>query len=186
MQGFRSARFGMNEASVRAVIPKDLDVAADAVKTSENLSQQTHVLTVRAADVLPGGGAAEVAYVFGYKTKKLIQVGIVWTPATDAAITPERLFSNGNILRAHFIEDGDYKAETIITDAAVKNGLMMFRGSDAQGHTTVLLLQGQMSAPASATSADKDKRVLTPKSLSLIYLSDPKNPDVYRLTPGQF
>ena len=29
---------------------------------------------VKANDVLPGGGAAEVSYVFGYKSKTLIQV----------------------------------------------------------------------------------------------------------------
>ena len=176
----------MDEAAVRAVIPKDLNVAADAIRTSENLSQQTHVLTVRASDVLPGGGAAEVAYVFGYKNKKLIQVGIVWSAVTDSSIAPERLFSNGNILRAHFLDSGDYKTETVITDAAVKNGLLMFRGSDAEGHTTVLLLQGAMSAPPNATAGERTSVSSRRKASVSIYLADAKNPDVYRLAPGQF
>ena len=176
----------MDEAAVKAVVPKDLGVGADSIKASENLSQQTRVLTVRAPDILPGGGAAEVAYVFGYKSKKLIQVGVVWTPALDASVTPERLLANGNILKSHFLESGDYKPESVSTDAATKLGLLMFRGSDADGHTTVLLLQGAMSTPAGAAGADKDKRVLTPKSLSLTYLADAKSPDVYRVAPGQF
>ena len=175
----------MNEAAVRAAVTKDFAVSGDAVKGIDNLSQQTHVLTIRVPDVLPGGGTAEVAYVFGYRTKQLIQVGVVWSKATDSAMTPDRLFSNGNILRAHFLEGGSYKGDTVITDAATKTGLLMFRGSDADGHSTVLLLQGTMSAPANAT-ADKDRRVLTPASLDLFYLADTKNPDVYRLAPGQF
>jgi hypothetical protein len=179
VSGFRSARFGTAEDEVRAAIEKDFGKKADQIRAEENLSEQTRVLSVIMPDLLPGGGTAQVAYVFGYKTKKLIQVAVSWSKATDEAMTPERLFSNANILRAHFLEAG-YRPETIATNAVVAGGLVMFRGSDAADRTTLLLLQGTTS------EGENNQRILAPSALSLFYLADAKNPDIFRLPPGQF
>jgi hypothetical protein len=73
--GFRSAKFGMSEADVRAAIVKDFAVKPDAIRAETNASEQTRVLLVKVPDVLPGGGSAEVSYVLGFKSKTLIQVG---------------------------------------------------------------------------------------------------------------
>ncbi len=35
------------------------------------------MLLVKVPDLLPGGGTAEISYVFGYQSKKLIQVSVV-------------------------------------------------------------------------------------------------------------
>jgi hypothetical protein len=177
--GFRSARFGMTEAQVRAAIERDLRVRPDDIRSEENKAEQTQVLDVRAADVLPGGGTATVSYVFGFKSKTLIQVGLSWSKATDEKITPEQLFSNANILRSHFLESG-YKPDTIATNMPVNGGILMFRGSDTHEHTTVLVLQGTFS------QGENNQRVLTPTALLLFYIADAKSPDVYRLPPGSF
>jgi hypothetical protein len=177
--GFRSARFGMTEAQVRAAIEKDLRVRPDDIRSEENKAEQTQVVDVRAADVLPGGGMANVSYVFGFKSKTLIQVGLSWSKATDEKMTPEQLFSNANVLRAHFLESG-YKPDTISTNMPVNSGLLLFRGSDAHDRTTVLVLQGTFS------QGENNQRVLTPTALLLFYIADAKSPDVYRLPPGSF
>ena len=177
--GFRSAHFGMTEAQVRAAIERDLRVRPDDIRSEENKAEQTQVLDVRAADVLPGGGTATVSYVFGFKSKTLIQVGLSWSKATDEKITPEQLFSNANILRAHFLESG-YKPDTITTNMPVNGGILMFRGSDAHEHTTMLVLQGTFS------QGENNQRILTPTALLLYYIADAKSPDVYRLPPGSF
>jgi hypothetical protein len=177
--GFRSARFGMTDDQVRAAIEKDFGVKADAIKPENNLAEQTHALTVLVPDLLDGGGRALVAYVFGYKTKTLIQVGITWSKATDAGMTPERLFSNANILQAHFVASG-YLPETVATNGVIASGLLLFRGADAAGHTTALLLQGTFK------TGDDNRRVLTPSALSLVYVADAKNPDIYKLPEGKF
>lgn len=44
-----------------------------------------------------------MAYVFGYKSKALIQVGITWSKAPGPTMTPEKLYSDDNILREHFL-----------------------------------------------------------------------------------
>jgi hypothetical protein len=179
VSGFRSARFGMNEAEVRNAIQKDFKVKADAIRSEENKAEQTHVLLVQAPDVLPGGGTADVSYVFGFKTKTLIQVGLSWSKATDDKMTPEQLFSNANILKAHFMSAG-YKPETISTNMPTGGGILMFRGSDSQERTTMLILQGNFS------QGENNQRILTPAALILLYIVDAKSPDVYRLPPGSF
>src|SRR5438034_3647535 len=74
VEGFRSAQWGMTEPQVKAAIAKDFKLAADKIKSDDNLAERTHVLTVVVPDLLEGAGAARVSYIFGYSTKKLIQV----------------------------------------------------------------------------------------------------------------
>jgi len=179
IDGFRSAKFGMNEADVRAAITKDFNPKADAIKAQDNPSELTHSVLLSVPDLLQNGGTAELSYVFGYKSKSLIQVGAVWSKATDAAMTPEKLFSNANILRAHFLSEG-FKPDSIAVNMPVNGGIVMFRGSDSKDRSVILLLQGTFE------NKENNQRVLTPTSLLLFYVADAKSPDVFKLPPGQF
>ena len=138
---------------VRSAIAKDFNLQGDAVQAQENKAEQTHVLIVRAGDVLPGGGTASVSYVFGFKSKTLIQVGLSWSKATDDAMTPEQLFSNANVLQSHFVSAG-YKPDTVATNMPINGGILMFRGSDAQQHTAMLILQGTFSRRREQSASD--------------------------------
>ncbi|MBI3702028.1 MAG: hypothetical protein HY242_16495 [Afipia sp.] len=169
----------MSESDVRAAILKDFKVKPEAIRAEDNKGEQTRILSVQAPDVLPGGGVSEISYVFGFKSKSLIQVGVTWSKATDDKITAEQLFSNATILRTHFSGAG-YRPDTIATNVPVNGGVLMFRGSDAQEHSTVLLLQGTLS------QGDNNQRVLTPSALLLFYIADAKSPDVFRLPAGSF
>src|SRR4051812_4896075 len=55
LEGFRSARFGTDEAAVRAAIIKDFGVKADAITAGENMAERTKMLSVRVPGVLEGG-----------------------------------------------------------------------------------------------------------------------------------
>lgn len=169
----------MNEADVRAAVIKDFGIKPEAIKTQENPAELTRSMLVTVPDLLPSGGSAEVSYVMGYKSKKLIQIGAAWSKATDAAMTPERLFSNANILRAHFLSEG-FKPESVAVNTPVNGGLLMFRGSDVKDRTVILLLQGTFE------NKESNQRVLTPTGLLLFYVADAKSPDVFKLPPGQF
>lgn len=179
VDGFRSAKFGMNEPEVKAAIAKDFNIKGAAVQEQPNAGERTKVLLVKVPDLLPGGGIAEVSYVFGYKTKKLIQVSASWSKAIDDKMTPEQLFSNSSVLRSHFMSEG-FKPETVATNMPINGGLLMFRGSDAKDHTTMMILQGTF------TQGENNRRILTPTGLLLFYVEDAKAPDVYRLPPGSF
>ena len=179
IDGFRSAKFGMNETDVRAAMAKDFNPKPDAIKIQDNASELTRSLLLSAPELLPNGGTAELSYVFGYKSKSLIQVGAVWSKATDTAMTPEKLFSNANILRAHFMGEG-FKPDSIAVNMPVAGGIVMFRGSDAKDRSVILLLQGTFE------NKENNQRLLTPTSLLLFYVADAKSPDIFKLPPGQF
>jgi hypothetical protein len=179
IDGFRSAKFGMSEADVRAAMTKDFGAKPEAIRAQDNASELTHSLLLSAPELLPNGGTAELSYVFGYKSKSLIQVGAVWSKGTDAAMTPEKLFSNANILRAHFLSEG-FKPDSIAVNMPVNGGIVMFRGSDAKDRSVILLLQGTFE------TKENNQRLLTPTSLLLFYVADAKSPDIFKLPPGQF
>ena len=179
IDGFRSAKFGMSEADVRAAMTKDFSPKPDAIRIQDNASELTRSLLLSVPELLPNGGTAELSYVFGYKSKSLIQVGAVWSKGTDTAMTAEKLFSNANILRAHFMGEG-FKPDSIAMNMPVAGGIVMFRGSDAKDRSVILLLQGTFE------NKDNNQRVLTPTSLLLFYVADAKSPDIFKLPPGQF
>jgi hypothetical protein len=179
VKGFRSALFGANEAEVRAAIQKDFGVAPDAIKTAQNFVERTTLLTVRAPDVLPEGGMADIAYTLGHTSKKLVQVTVTWSKQSDDKMTPEKILEDGESLRNYFQSAG-YEPSSVTTNAVVGEGVVLFRGADSQGHTTILLLRGTPSGDK--TTGQK----LTPTSLALYYLADSKNPDIYRIPKGKF
>lgn len=180
IHGFRSARFGMSEDEVRKSAIKDFGVKAEAIKSEENPLDKTRLLIVKVADVLPKGGAAHVNYIFGHKSKKLAQISVVWSKATDAAMAPQMLVNNANILSRYF-QDSGFKADSILVNTPLKSGgIAVFRGQDAHGRMVFLTLSGT-TAPGKDNSTS-----FAPESLQLSYIADPANPDIFRLQPGQF
>jgi hypothetical protein len=179
VDGFRSAKFGMVDTDVKAAIGKDFNLEGSAIREQPNPAERTNVLSIKVPNLLPGGGTAEVSYVFGYETKKLIQVSVSWSKATDDNMTPEQLFSNSSVLRAHFLTEG-FRPDSVASNMPINNGILVFRGSDASDHTAMLILQGTM------TQGQNDQRILTPTALLLFYVADAKAPDIYRLPPGSF
>ena len=91
VDGFRSARWGMTDAQVKTAIRKDFNIPPEKVQTEENASERTAVMTVTVGDLLEGAGKARVSYIFGYASKKLIQVNIVWGTTIDPQIKPDRI-----------------------------------------------------------------------------------------------
>lgn len=178
LTGFRSAFFGDDEDAVRAAIKADFGLEGDAVKVGLNTVERTQVITISVPDVLADGGIAQISYIFGYQSKALIQVGLLWAPATDPAITDATLYANGDVLRA-FLTSAGYVPETVSRDIVLENGILLFRGSDAKGHTAILLLQGRFE--------EKDgQRTLFPENLTLLYAVSPDKPDILTLKKGDF
>ena len=180
LDGFRSAKFGMTEAEVRAAIVKDFGAKPEAVKVQDYAAEKTRIIEVTVPDLLSGGGKADVTYTLGYKSHALIQVGVVWSAVIDATVTPATLTQNADVLGHHFAAAG-YKPDTVVQNAVLPDGsILIFRGADSDGHMTNLTLSGD-------TKTDKDgKKRMTPATLMLHYIQDPKNPDTYRLSDGQF
>jgi len=181
IDGFRSAHFGMSEADVRRAIAADFRLSGASVVAGDNPVQRTPVLRIRTADLIPGGGTAQIDYVFGYRSHALIEVNILWSAATDAAMTPEKLVANGAALQAYFLKEGFPSSRTVRNGLLPDGNVMLFRTQDEAGHAVALVISGKRDKP-SASGASR----LTPTALSLVYAADPIHPDVFQLKQGSF
>jgi hypothetical protein len=180
--GFRSARWGMSETEVKAAIQRDFGIPPAKVAAAENAAERTNVLSVSVGNLIEGAGTARVSYIFGYKTRKLIQVTILWGTPVDPQVPPENIVTAANQLRQLFLDSG-YEPKTIIANSRLADGsVLVFEGEDGQQHMTVLRLA---TTPSPAKGAH-DKTGVGSIVLSLSYVLDGRNPDIFRLKKGQF
>ena len=181
VEGFRSARFGMTEDQVRKALVKDFDMAEDDIGRSVNSVEKVTSLVINVDDIIPDSGRAVVGYIFGYESKRLIQVNIIWG-GDDARVTAANLVATANILRRYFLEQG-FPKDTLIANAPLKDGsVLVFRGIDEQGRVALLKLNVQQGQSAEGEGATAGQSV----SLHLNYIFDPKNPDVFQIEAGAF
>src|SRR5208283_1198053 len=182
VEGFRSARWGMDGAQVKAAILKDFGIPAEKVKTEENAAERTTILTATVNDLLESAGPARISYVLGFKTKKLIQVTVVWGTPVDPQAHPDKIVAAANQLRQLFLDSG-YQPETVVTNGRMADGtILVFQGQDADKRTTVLRLA---NVPAPAKNS-KTEGAGGSVALSLSYTLDSRSPDIFRLKKGTF
>lgn len=184
LQGFRTARWGMDANEVKAAIRKDFNIPPDKIQIEENPSERTSVLSVIVPNLIEGAGKARVSYIFGFSTKRLIQVNVIWGTPVDPEVKPDEVVAAANQLRDLFVASG-YEPNTVHTNAAAKDGtIVVFEGADAERHATLLtLINGTVPGPVK--NGKREPSVQT-TVLRLSYILDPQNPDIFRLKKGQF
>lgn len=179
--GFRTANFGMSEDQLRRAIAKDFPNAATKLKKTTHPTEKTTVLTLSVADLVPHTGAAQVSYILGHQSKKLIQVNVVWR-SDGSAEHNETVVGTANSLRDYFAGQS-YKPGSAVANRQLNdNAIVVFRGADAQDRLVLMVLHG------SAATEGKDEPAPRPRplSLELSYIADAAHPDVFRIPKGQF
>jgi hypothetical protein len=178
IDGFRNARFGMSEEQVRQAVRKDFPAAATKLSNAVHPSEKTTVLSIDAADLLPNTGTARISYIFGYRSKKLILINVVWASDGSAA-SDEAIVAAANSLRDYFATQR-YKPDSIVTNRQLAdNTIVVFRADDLRGRTVLLLL-------SAAAARSEDKKATPPLTLKLSYMLDAVHPDIFRIAKGQF
>jgi hypothetical protein len=181
IEGFRNARFGMREEQVRQAVRKDFSAAAK-LGSAVHPSEKTTVLSIGAADLLPNTGAARISYIFGYRSKQLIQINVVWTSDGNAA-SDEAIVAAANSLRDYFAPQ-NYKPDSVVANRQLaENTIIVFRATDLQGRTVLLVLSG---VAAAARTEEKKQPQPPPLTLKLSYILDAAHPDIFRIAKGQF
>lgn len=176
LEGFRSATFGMSEQQVRNAIRKDFNLSGEKVTVEENPIEKTTVMSIVVPELLPDAGPARISYILGFKSKKLVQVNLLWGTPLAADASAEKLRGAANALGQYFLGLG-FPPENVIVNARLKDGTyLVFQGVDAQKRTTVLRL-----AETAAAEGQKPSVAMT-----LFYIQNPDNPDVFRIGRGQF
>jgi hypothetical protein len=180
VEGFRSAKFGMTEAQVRAAIRRDFPQAAERIASEQTPVERTQVLSIAVPNLIPDAGTARISYILGHQSKRLIQVTVLWGPPADATARPEALINAAEALRAHFASlswrPGSVAGGVALTDGST----LVFRGLDAEGRLAQLQVIPAAQPPNAPPNAPR------PFGLRLAYVADPVNPDVFRLQRGQF
>jgi hypothetical protein len=182
IDGFRDAHFGMSEEQVRAVVRREFPAAATSLMSAVNPSEKTSVLSVTVPDLVPQTDNAHISYIFGYRSRKLIQVNIVWTSNRSRA-NDEAIVGTANALRDYFNSE-NFAPNSIVANRQLSpNTILVFRGIDDKKRTVLLVLSG---VPGSVRSEDKKAPRPGPLTLELAYVEDPTHPDVFRISKGQF
>jgi hypothetical protein len=185
--GFRSAKFGMTEAEVRAAIQADFAVKPDAIRSTPNAIERTTALVVSLPSLDPGPGPATAVFILGYQSKKLIQVNVQWAreASADKADAAPYLVAGVQLV--------NYFNQFVWRDGRVNLGipigpasLLLFGGEDdktgavqvvADGVSVERKAEGQLEAAPHAGS---------PVILRVSYIADRTKPDIFRLEPGRF
>jgi hypothetical protein len=171
IDGFRSAKFGMSEKKVIRAIAKDFKISEEKVERQFPAKERTTVLTIHVPSLMKLGGPADIFYILGYKSKRLIQINIDWGKGVSDSFSSKDLVALANILRNHFTKKR-YKPNGYVVNKKINdNSVIVFRGQNKKGRGIILHLE----------SGKKEKKIEADKSYSLFlsYISDIKNPDIF-------
>ena len=177
VKGFRSAHFGMNEKSVLRAIIKDFKVDKGKVENIMQASTQTKTLKFQVPDLFSTGGTASLGYIFGHKSKKLIQINIGWGNGSSENVDGRSVVETANLLRNHFLKKR-YKQVGLVANGKLSDlKTMIFRGRDKKDRM-VLLVLNTVESPKGMTAEENLNKV----SLVLSYIAKPDNPDVRKIS----
>lgn len=178
VDGFRSAKFGLDEKKVMRAIVKDFKISKSKVKRNVHPGQKTVNISVTIPKLMAAGGTASVNYILGFESKKLIQVNVIWGASATKKVDPEELVSVANLLRGHFIKK-KYRKEGYITNGVMNETMtIVFRGMDKKNRMILLTLTNP--------KVKKGEDQLSLMSLKLSYILDYENPDILSIKEGEF
>jgi hypothetical protein len=185
--GFRDARFGMTEAEVRAAVKKSFAVKDADIKTTSNPTEGTTLLIARADSLDPGPGPAAITYIFGNKSKRLIQVNVAWgEDAPNNSSDANAIIGAGTRLERYFQGFSWRKDTTRVGIPVGENTVVLFAGEDEKKGAVRLVVDGikyQMNREGDQTTSPDPKG---PPKLVINYIADRQNPDVAKIEPGKF
>ena len=189
IKGFRSAQFGMSEADVRRAAIKDLGIKSQDIQVETHSREKTRLLSVRVKDLIPDSGMALVVYQFGFRSKTLIQVSILWGRPVDSSTAPQSLVATANALR-DFFQQQQFEQQGMLLNAPTQGGIVVFRGFDSSGRMVALMLSEQAAEVAATTQGGiNEQSAIAPTknlSLQLSYVLSPRKPDIFAIERGQF
>ena len=178
IDGFRSAKFGMKMLGVKLAISQDFKIPDKDITTINHPTERTESLAVTVEQLLPNAGKSRVVYVFGYKSKRLIQVNILTGHPVDTDTTPQQIINSGNLLGNHFFRKR-YQKDGLVAHARLNDGsILIFRGKDQKGRMVLL----RLSDPQPNGKNSEDLKI----ALNLSYIEKPGQPDTYELEDGDF
>ena len=184
--GFRSARFGMDEAQVRAAIAKDFGIGEARVLKSLNEKQKTTILRIMAPRLNPKvpDHPTIISYILGHETEKLIQINLTWGTDLTPGLSWPDLNTKAALYRRTLLSL-QFDREKTRTDGLLRDGSrLLFTSEDQEGHSVLLRakvvqIERQADTNESEQTASASKKINV-KRLLLSYIANQKNPEIFR------
>ena len=186
IKGFRSAHFGMSESETLDAIKSDFQLDQANVEFQANNENRTSSLIAKVNEIFPGSEPAEVAYIHGYKQKKLIQINVVWGSLVSPEFDPQTLVNTANLLRNYFVELGFDPNNTVLNTRVDDTLLIVFRSIDEQGRMVLLQLISKKTLDTESEEEQQPDPQFRVDALLLSYIEDIINPDIFRIEKGAF
>jgi hypothetical protein len=174
----------MTEPEVRAAIKKSFATKDEDIKTGSNPTEGTTLLTVRVNSLDPGPGPTIITYIFGNKSKKLIQVNVAW--GEDSPTDANAIIGAGTRLERYFQGFSWRKDATRMGIPVGENAVVLFAGEDEKKGAVRVVVDGikyQINREGKETSSPDPKG---PPKLVINYIADRENPDIAKIEPGKF
>ena len=172
IDGFRSAKFGMDEKQVLRAIANDFKFSKGKVERLVTSKEKITTLTIQHPKLMEIGGPADINYGLGYKSKRLMQVFIEWGKRVSDNYSAQEVTHIGNLLRDNFLKKR-YKRTGLAINYSQPNhkrSMILFRGLDKKGRMIVLRMQGY------ETKKGDKKHV----KLILMYHEKPSKRDIFQ------
>lgn len=138
IEGFRSAQFGMNEASVRVAIARDFG-AIPVMRAAGTAGRIT--LSADLPAPFPAGGDARGAWTLD-PLRGLVEIEIAWPGATEPS--PGELADAVELLRDHLASFVAHRPKGIV-DRRVRGGGRVVILGDAEGRRATLFHQSAVT-----------------------------------------
>jgi len=168
----------MRMDEVKQAILRDFGISDSKIDAISHPTEQTQSLGISIDKLLPQSGKSRAVYVFGYKSKRLMQVNILMGHPVDTNITPQQVVNSGNLLGNHFFKKR-YQEDGLVAHARLNDGsVLIFRGKDQKGHMALL----RLSNPQPNEGNKEDLKI----TLTLSYIEKPEQPDAFQLKGDDF
>ena len=181
--GFRSALFGMSESQVLWAIESDFGIEASEVKRTLHPLQKTRVLTITVNEIVAGTGATRIAYVFGFKSRTMIQVNLLWGEPVEPNPNVAKLVKAARLMTFRLalqrLRQDDGVANSVLPDGSV----LVFRSANNRGGLVQVRLKGRRQERAGGGGEAGGKR---DSWLKVSFAENTVSPDIFRIEPGQF
>jgi hypothetical protein len=140
VDGFRSAKFGMDEEEVLQAIIKEFKTTKKMVRRTINFNEKKINLTVTINNILSGTGVCQITYIMGHKSEKLTQVNLYWGTGLGEKTDGNKVILATNLLLSH-LSKKRYKKESYVTRAPLNDTQeLVFRGRDEKNRLILLVL----------------------------------------------
>jgi hypothetical protein len=166
--GYRSARFGMDEVQLRKVIAADFAPPPEALRSVENPQENTRALVLQLPKLEPGPGPANVVYVLSAADGRLVHVSLQWTTGPQPSAEERQQMAVAGARLANGLKQHDWsQASTLGGRPLGPNAVLLFAAVDGRGAGLELSLAGV--ATALPNSPDAPNSSSGPARLRLNY-----------------